>query len=340
MGIFRERIAIDLGTAYSIVAHESSAKFLRIPSNIALDAATRSPVAYGDDAKIMMGKAPVNQFELIRPLKDGVISNFEAAGHYLSYLVQRSRKNPLALQYDILVCVPWGATAVEVKSYIERVKSFRTSIKLVREPFAAALGCDLDVFSANGCTVIDIGGGTVEISTIAHGHMIFCSSIRAAGNAMDQMIVEKMLRQKLFEVGVNTAEEIKMKYGSVYPEDDEEEFEVRGLDRRTHGPGRTHLRTETLRDFLEPLILEIENRLKSHLKGLPPDIQRTVLSQGIYLVGGGALLKGWKTRFQKKLGVHVTIPEEPQYAVIRGMQKILSKPRLYRSLLKVSQANH
>lgn len=338
MGLIRERIAIDLGTAYSIVAHEKSDELWRIPSSIALDSRTKEPVAYGEQAKMMFGIGS-QRHEVIRPLKEGVICNFEAAGHYLSYLVSRARRNPLALQYQVLVCVPWGATAVETKSYIDRIQSFRTQIRIVREPFAAALGSDLDVFSSEGCTLIDIGGGTVEISTIAHGHMIFCSTLRSAGNAMDQLLIEKLLRNKFFEVGENTAEEIKINYGSVFLEEGqtEKEFEVRGLDRKTSCPGRMSLSTETLRDYLEPLSLAIENKLKEHLRHLPPESQLNVEEKGVFLVGGGALLKGWSRRLNQRLGIKITIPSDPHLAVIRGMKKILREPAKYESILKISE---
>jgi rod shape-determining protein MreB len=336
LGILRERIAIDLGTAYSIVAHESSKELMRIPSSIAIDSETREPVAYGEEAKIMLGKSSAG-LEIIRPLKDGVISHFEAAGHYLSHLVRQARKNPLALRVDILVCVPWGATQVETKSYVERVKNFRQNLRIIREPFAAALGCDIDIFSPAGGTVVDIGGGTVEISTIAHGHMIACSSIRAAGNSMDQMIQERLLRQKLFEVGTNTAEAIKMEFGSVFADDVEQEFEVRGLDRRTHGPGRMNLRTEVLREFLEPLASEIEQKLKDHLRKLSPELRETVTKNGVYFVGGGAHLKGWQNRLKQNLGIEIKIPEQPQFAVIRGMRKVIMRPRKYESILRISE---
>lgn len=337
LSILRERIAIDLGTAYSIVAHESSKELMRFPSSIALDAVTREPVAFGEEAKIMLGKSSAD-LEVIRPLKDGVISHFEAAGHYLAYLVNQARKNPLALKIDILVCVPWGATPVETKSYIERVKNFRQNLRIIREPFAAALGCDIDIFSDEGGTVVDIGGGTVEISTLAHGHMIACTTIRAAGNAMDQLIQERLLRQKLFEVGLNTAESIKMEFGSVFAEEAEKEFEVRGLDRRTHGPGRMNLRTDVLREFLEPLASEIELQLKDHIRKLPVELQEVAKKKGVYFVGGGSHLKGWSHRLKQNIDIDIQIPEQPQFAVIRGMRKVLKSPRKYESILKISEA--
>ncbi len=336
MGLLDERIAIDLGTAYSIVAHESSKELWRIPSSIALDAKTKEPVAYGDQAKVMSGRQSPH-YEVIRPLKDGVISNFEAAGHYLSYLVKRSRRNPLALNYTVFVCVPWGATTLELKSYVERVRTFRTKVRMVREPFAAALGSDQDLFSREGCTVMDIGGGTVEISTIANGTMISCHSYREAGNAMDQIIVEKMLRQRLFEVGLNTAEEIKMQYGSVFPSLEETTFEVRGLDRKTRIPGRLTLSTHELRDFLEPMSHAIENNLRDHIRHLPEDFKKGVFDKGIHLVGGGSHLKGWKARLENHLQVPIHLKDDPQLAVIRGMKKIIDHPRKYSSILKISE---
>jgi rod shape-determining protein MreB len=336
VGIIEERIAIDLGTAYSIVAHESSNELWRIPSSVAVDRQTREPVAYGNDAKIMFGKGEAH-YEVIRPLRDGVICDFEAAGHYLSYLVHKSRRNPLALKYLILVCVPWGATRAETKSYLERVRGFRTQVKIVREPFAAALGAGEDIFSTSGCTVVDIGGGTVEVSTIAHGHMILCHSHRGSGNAMDQAICERMLRQEYFEVGLNTAEAIKMEHGSVFKVFDDYEFEVRGLDRRTHSPGKLMLSTSRLRDFLEPLAESIERQIQEHLSHLPPQFQTTVKENGIRFVGGGAHLKGWTERLSRNLGLKIQIPADPQLAVIRGMKKILMDPKKYSAIVKISE---
>lgn len=337
MGLLAERIAIDLGTAYSIVATEASKELWRIPSSIALDSKTKTPVAYGDEAKIMSGRGS-QHYEVIQPLKDGVISDFEAAGHYLSHLVRASRRNPLALRYSVYVCVPWGATAVELKSYAERIQDFRTEIRMIREPFAAALGVDLDIFSPQGHTLMDIGGGTVEISTIAHGCMISCHSYREAGNAMDHLIVERMLRQKLFEVGLNTAEEIKMAYGSVYPHMEEQVFEVKGLDRQTRSPGRLRLSTQELREFLEPMASSIEGRLRDHVRALPEDLKKSVFEHGIHMVGGGSHLKGWKERLQEHLGIPIHLTSEPQFAVIRGMKKIIDHPQKYRSILRISES--
>lgn len=336
MGIIWENIAIDLGTTYSIVAHEFSDKLLRVPSSIAVDRRTRNPVAYGEDAKVMMGKGDTH-YEVIRPLRDGVICDFEAAGLYLDYLVNKARKNPLALQYMVLVCVPWGATATETKSYIERVRGFRTAVRLVREPFAAALGCGIDLFSSEPSTIVDIGGGTVEVSTLAHGHMLHCSSTKNAGNSMDQAIVERMLRQEFFEVGLNSAEAAKMEFGSVAPLADDFDFELKGLDRRTRSPGKISMSTARLREFLESPALAIESQIRSHIQHLPPEAQRAIEKSGITFVGGGAHLKGWKERLQRHLNLKVIIPENPQLAVIRGMQRIIEKPKLYRSILKISE---
>ncbi len=339
LGLIRERIAIDLGTAYSIVAHEKSKNFWRVPSSIAFHALTRLPVAYGEAAKEMAGKGS-EKINVVRPLRDGVICDFEAAGQYLTYLVNQARRNPLALQVSVLVCVPWGATPVETKSYKDRIENMRTHVRLIREPFAAALGCDLDVFSPEGCTVVDIGGGTVEISTIAYGHMIHCSSLRQAGNAMDQLIADRMLRTRQFEIGLTTAEEVKMARGSVASDPNimEEAFEIFGLDRRSGFPRRTTITSEDIRGFLEPITQTIENKLIEHINVLPPEFRSQVESKGIYMVGGGALLRGWKIRLERDFGIKVNIPEDPQLAVIRGMQKVLKHRSRYKSLVKISES--
>jgi rod shape-determining protein MreB len=336
VGIIREKIAIDLGTTYSIVAHESASELIRIPSSIALDKVTRDPVAYGEDAKIMFGKGSTH-YEVVRPLRDGVICDFEAAGLYLEYLVHKARRNPLALHTMVLVCVPWGATATETRSYIDRVRNFRTGVRIIREPFAAALGCGVDVFRPEGLTLVDIGGGTVEVSTIAHGHMIHCSSTKNAGNAMDQTICERMLRQDYFEIGLNTAEAIKMKHGTVDIPEQDYEFEVMGLDRRTRSPARMMMSTHRLREFIEPMATAIEMQIQTHLEHLPPDLQDSVKKDGLWMVGGGAQLCGWPARLKRHLNLKVHVAEEPQLALIRGMREVLRHPRKYSKLIKISE---
>ncbi len=336
VGFLRERIAIDLGTAYSIVAHESTPQMWRLPSSVAIDRDSGKPIAFGERAKKMFERGN-SSIQVIRPLKDGVISNFEAAGHYLSHIVSQTRRNPLALHYTIFVCVPWGATSVEVKSYINRLKTFRQVVKIVREPFAAALGCGLDIQAPKPVTVVDLGGGTVEMSTMAHGCMIHCSSAREAGHAMDQLIVEKLLRHRQFEVGLNTAEEMKIHYGSVTALEAEEEFEVKGVDRRTQLPSRLLMTTQELRFYIEPMLTAIERNLQSHLRHLPAEPRRIAETEGLWMVGGGALLTGWKERLEANLSLPVLVPDEPQYTVIRGLKIIIDRPRRFRGILKISE---
>ena len=336
MGIFSERIAIDLGTAFSVVAHQSSKHYWRIASSVAFDRSLARFVAFGDEAKEMSGRCP-EKYEVIRPLRDGVISDFRATNCYLNHLLDQATRRSFAIHYDIFLCVPWGATAVELQSYLYSLRRRRCRVQLIREPFAAALGCGQDILSEKFNTIIDMGGGTTEIATIRGGYMVQASSLRHAGNYCDQLIMDAIRSEKAFEIGISTAEQIKMSHGSVWFQAFDDEIPIKGSRRETRRPELGSVCVNDLAAYLEPYALKVEQKIKEHLGRLSTEAKRAVEMEGISLAGGTSLLKGWKERLEPKLGIPIRLTDRPTHGVIRGMRKIIQNPRLYENVIRISE---
>lgn len=334
--MFAKRIGVDLGTAYTLVTHANSESFLRIASSIALDKNTRKMLAYGDEARLLFGRENQN-VEVIQPLKDGVISDLVATNLYLNHLIDAATKNLFAFNYEVFVCVPWGATSVELKSYAQGLKRRRTKVHLVREPFAASLGCGREILNSQYTTIIDMGGGTTEIATIYGGMIVAATSLRAGGNFCDEVIQDSIRSKQGFEVGFLTAEDIKKTHGSVWPLENEYSFELKGSKRSSHLPDVAVLHTEELRSFLEPYAVQVEWGLSEHLRKLPDEAKQSVKYEGIYLAGGGSLIPGWKDRIQSRLEIPVQIGDQPTHCVIRGLQAIISDPVRYAPIIRISE---
>lgn len=337
MGLFTRRLAIDLGTAYSLVADaDQKTSPVRVASAIAFDQSTNKVAAYGDEAKKMWGRCP-DSYRVVRPMQDGVIADYKAAKSYLSYLVQSSKKPLWALYDELFVCVPWGATASELRGYLDGLKRTRSKVNLVREPFAAALGCGADVLGSKPITIIDMGGGTTEMVTIESGFVLLATSLRAAGNFCDQLIYENVLKQKGFEIGWQASEDLKAMHGTVWPQDWEYSFEFMGNKRQSHCPDTGSLHTSEVRSFLEPYALKVEWNIKEHLQQLPVQARQQVEREGVLLVGGTSQLKGWEERLSSRLGIHCQKAKIPTHAVIHGLQEIIRNPKKYKPILRISE---
>ncbi|TVQ78507.1 MAG: hypothetical protein EA369_06670 [Bradymonadales bacterium] len=335
LGLFSERIAIDLGTTYSIVARQHDEEFLKIPSTVAYDLQQGMPIAFGEEAKRMMGKSP-DRYSVICPLKDGVIADFQATNSYVAFLLSESARQKFALHYDVYLCLPWGATPVELRSYIHGFRSTRRRIRIVREPFAAALGAGLDVFQDEPSTIVDMGGGTTEIATISRGFMLHANTLRRAGNFCDQLITDQVRKQIKLEIGLSTAEKMKLQYGSVWPTDEDLDVELRGMDRESGRPALRLFPTEELRGILNAYAHSVEDLIQSHLSRLSLDARSRVASNGIWLAGGTSMLKGWAERLQSRFQIPVRQLPDPQLAVIQGLKKIMQSPHLFDPLLRIS----
>lgn len=337
MGLLSHRIAIDLGTAYSVVTHQRVEEYWRVASSVAYDREQRRVVAFGEEAKKMYGRCP-ERYEVILPLRDGVIANFHAAGAYVNHLVQQTSRQGLSLMTEVYLCVPWGATSVELRSYQKGLKRMGRSLRLIREPFAAALGCGFDILAERPVTVVDMGGGTTEVATLAGGYMLQASSLRAGGVSCDHLLAESLLRHQGFELGLSSAEQLKVQHGSVWPVEADYEFEMRGAFRRTGRPEGLSLGTEELRAYLEPHAIRVERHITEHMAKLPSEAQSSLEETGLVLCGGTSLLKGWSERLATRLKIPVRLAPEPLYAVIRGMKEMIRKPRQFRDVIKISEA--
>lgn len=338
MSIFSERVAIDLGTAYSIITRRHDPRFLRVASSIAYDLKKNKAIAFGDEAKKMSGRCP-DGYEVVRPLSEGVIADARATDDYLDYLVARATKG-FRVSTQMFLCVPWGATGVELRVYVERLKAPRRKIFIVREPYAAAIGAGLNILSDEPVHILDMGGGTTEIASIESGYVLSASSMREGGNYCDRILMEAFLSQFRLDIGSHLAENLKVEFGSVWPAEEDFEFSVRVVRRDSSRPESLSLSTAELRSFLEIYAQKVESLVQDHIRSLSSHAAKSLRERGVCLVGGTSLMKGWAQRISERLGIDVYQPERPELAVIRGLKTIIDRPQEYRGILRISERVH
>ena len=331
------RIAIDLGTTYSLVYTQEKGILLREPSAVAIKRSTGEPIAFGERARTMLGRAP-ECIEVIRPLSDGVIANFDAARALLRYYISEASRGHYLSRKAVIICVPYGATAVEMEALLREAEAAGGDrVDLVKEPFAAALGAGLPIEKPQGNLTIDIGGGTTEVTSLALNDIVHCQSLRMAGNAMDQAVQAFFRNRYAFSIGENTAEQIKIRYGAVAGNGDAL-FEVKGLSQRTGKPQRFSVHTLAIREALEPVARQITDAVRRCVEQLSPELAGDVFTSGAAMVGGGALLRGWSERLYEAIGLRVRVPEEPLMCVMRGLIQILHHRDRYAELIVNSRA--
>ena len=331
------RIAIDLGTTYSLVYTQQKGIVLREPSAVAIKRATGEPIAFGERARTMLGRAP-EFIQVIRPLSDGVIADFDAARALLRYYISTASRGHRFSRKAVIVCVPQGATAVEMEALLREAEAAGGDrIDLVKEPFAAALGAGLPIDTPQGNLVIDIGGGTTEVTSLALNDIVYCESLRMAGNAMDQAVEAFFRTRHAFAIGENTAEQIKIRYGAVAANGDEV-FEVKGLNQQTGRPQRITVHSTEIRETLEPVARHITDAVRRCVERLSPELAGDVFTNGAAMVGGGALLRGWPQRLYHAMGLKVRVTDEPLMCVMRGLIEILHHRERYEDLIANSQA--
>lgn len=316
------KIAVDLGTAYSLVYTAEKGIVLSEPSAVAMNRTTREPIAFGERARTMLGRAP-DFIEVTRPLSDGVIADFDAARALLKHFIQVASQGRWFVRKAVIVCVPYGATAVEMDALVREAEAAGADrVDVVREPFCAALGAGLPIHEPRGNLVIDIGGGTTEVTALALNDVVHCESVRMAGTAMDQALEAFFRNRYSFFIGENTAEQIKIRHGAVVPPSDYL-FEVKGLNQRTGKPQRFMVNTSEIYQALEPIARNITDAVRRCVERLLPELAADVFTDGAAMVGGGALLRGWPQRLEEAMGLKVRINDDPLTAVMRGMIEIL-----------------
>ncbi|MFL2631789.1 MAG: rod shape-determining protein [Candidatus Marisimplicoccus sp.] len=337
MGFFTEEIAIDLGTANTLIIHNDKV-VINSPSIVAMDRSTKKIIAIGEEAKFMQGKTHEN-IKTIRPLKDGVIADFEASEKMISELIRSIptlKKRWFSPSLTMVICIPSGITEVEmraVKESAERVNG--KEVYLIHEPMAAAIGIGIDIVKPKGNMVVDIGGGTTEIAVIALSGIVCEKSLKVAGDVLTNDIVYYMRTKHNLYVGDRTAEKIKIEVGAVTEslDDHPEDMHVQGRDLLSGKPKEKVISYIEVAKAIDKSIIRIEDSIMETLSQTPPELAADIYNTGIYLAGGGALLRGLDERLSKKTDLPVYIAEDPLQAVVRGTGIALKNIEKFKSVL-------
>ena len=328
-------MAIDLGTANTLVYVRSRGVVLNEPSVVAIDTRTSKALAVGMDAKRMIGRTP-EYVKAIRPLRDGVIADFDITERMLRYFIQKVHRRRWA-KPRIVICVPSGITGVERRAVEEAAyHAGARRAYTIEEPMAAAIGCGLPVHEPLGSMVVDIGGGTTEVAVISLGGVVAKKSVRVGGDEMDERIVDWVRKEHNLALGDRTAEQIKMTIGSAYPYKDEPAVEVRGRDYESGLPKTIYLSSEEVRAALEEPVSSIVDAVTQRLDHTPPELAADLLDSGIVLTGGGALLKSLDHRLNYETHMPVMVAERPLQSVVIGSGKCLEEFEVLNSVLDTS----
>jgi len=331
LGLFSNDIGIDLGTANTLVFVKDQGIVLREPSVVAVRSGTNQVLAVGDEAKRMLGRTPGN-IVAVRPLKDGVIADFEMTESMLRHFITKVH-NRKWVRPRVVIAVPSGITEVEKRAVKESAAhAGAREVYLIEEPMAAAIGVGLPVQDAADNMIVDIGGGTTEVALISLSGIVFSRSVRVAGDELDEAIAGYMKRAYNLMIGERTAEEIKIKIGSAYPMDKETSMEVKGRDLVAGLPKTLAITSQEVREaLLEPIATIVES-VRVTLERCPPELSADLVDRGLVLAGGGALLRGLDRLLQEETGLPVHIAEDPLSAVAEGTGRALSEIKFLRQV--------
>ena len=329
-------IAIDLGTANTLVYVRGQGIVLNEPSVVAIDMRDGRPVAVGWEAKRMVGRTP-KHIQAIRPLKDGVIADFDVCEKMLRYFIQRITTSKWS-KPRMVICVPSGITGVEQRAVQDAAEyaGARRPVHIIEEPMAAAIGADLPVHEPSGNMIVDIGGGTTEVAIISLGGIVVAHSVRVAGDELDEAIMQYLKTQFGLDVGPNTAEEVKIQMGSAWPLEQELTADVGGRDTLSGLPKTIELTSEHVREALSEPVAAIIDAVKSTLDRTPPELAADIMDRGIHVSGGGALLLGLSDRFSHDTGMPCYIAPDPLYAVVLGSGRALENIEAMRDMMSPS----
>ena len=336
IGMFSSDLAIDLGTANTIVSIKGKGIAINEPSVVALKTThngKKKILAVGKEAKEMVGKTPEN-ITAIRPMKDGVIADFDVTQEMIKYFIKKVHNRSAFISPRIIICVPYGLTQVERKAVKESALSAGSrEVYLIEEPMAAAIGAGLNTQEAQGNLIIDIGGGTTEIGVISLGGLVVSKSIRVAGDKFDKSIVDYINKTYSLQIGERTAEEIKMEIGSASKLDEELKLFIKGKDRITGLLNTIEISSEDVREAIKEPVKEVGEALKQVLEETPADLAGDIVENGIILTGGGALLRGLDKYLRDLVKLPVYVAEDPLLAVARGTGKALENIEILSSAL-------
>lgn len=320
---FARDIGIDLGTANTLVYVKGRGILIDEPSVVAVDRDQKSPLAVGLEAKQMLGRTPGN-IVAIRPMKDGVIADFDTTQTMLKYFIHKAASRRAPFRPRIIISIPSGVTGVERRAVQDAaLQAGAREAHVIEEPMAAAIGAGLPVEEPTGSMVVDIGGGTTEVAIISLGGLVTAKSIRVAGDELDEAIVQYVKRTYNMLIGERTGEEIKMTIGSAYPTGEEDSMEVRGRDLVTGLPRTLRVTSEEIRKAINEPVSAILDAIKITLENTPPELAADIMDRGIVMTGGGALLKGLDLLISKETGMPVHVADEPLLCVVKGCGKCL-----------------
>ncbi len=334
---FTKDMGIDLGTANTLVYIKGKGIVLQEPSVVAIDQETHEVFAVGTDAKRMVGRTPGN-IVAIRPMRDGVIADFDTTEKMLRHFIQKTQKRKSMFRPRILVSIPSGVTEVEKRAVMDAtLQAGARDARLIEEPMAAAIGAGLPIQEATGSMIVDIGGGTTEVAVISLGGIVASRSIRVAGDEMDEAIVQHVKRTYNLMIGERTAEEIKKEIGSAYGFEEEASMEARGRDLVTGLPKTIRVTSGEIREALAEPVMAITEAVRLTLEKTPPELAADIMDKGIVMAGGGSLLRGLDKYLRQETGMPVNLAEDPLTCVAMGagialehfdlLQRVLVSPR-------------
>lgn len=332
-GLFSHDLAIDLGTANTLVFVRGKGIAIRAPSVVARHKKTKKILAIGVEAKRMEGKTPL-QIEAFRPLKDGVIADFDATEAMLRHYINIVHETPSSFipkipRPKVVIGIPSGVTEVERRAVQDAALSAGArAAYLIEEPMAAAIGCNLPIGDARGSMIVDIGGGTTEIAVISLGGIVINKSLRIAGDELDDAIVSYVRLKHSLLLGLPSAELAKVSIGSTYPQKDQSQIVVRGRDLENGLPKSVKLNAGEIREAISPVINQIVEAINETVEDIPPELVGDVLEQGIALAGGGALLTGIDKTIAESVKMPVWVAEDPLTCVVRGAAHLLDEGKL------------
>ncbi len=334
LGLFSNDLAIDLGTANTLVFVKGKGIVCDEPSVVVIRKDTKKTIAVGAEAKKMLGRTPAN-IMAIRPLKDGVIADFDATNEMLKYFIAKVHNRRSFVSPRIIIGTPSGITQVEQRAVKDAAQaSGAREVYLIEQPMAAAIGVGLPVGEPAGNMIVDIGGGTTDIAVISLDGIVYSKAVRVGGDKMDEELIAYMKRRYNLMIGERTAEQIKIAIGSAYPSDGDSrcEMEIKGRDLISGIPKTITINEDEIREVLSEPVNTILDTIKVTLENTPPELAADLVDRGIVLAGGGALLKGLDTYIREETGLPVIVADDPLTAVVRGVGEMLDDFKLLRKI--------
>ena len=332
LGLFSNDLAVDLGTANTVVFVKGKGIVLREPSVVAIHNESKEVIAVGSEAKQMLGRTPGN-IVAIRPMRDGVIANFEVTEAMIKYFIRKVHNRKTLVRPRVVIGVPSGITQVEKRAVRDSVASAGArEVYLMEEPMAAAIGVGLPIASPTGNMIVDIGGGTTEVAVISLSGIVYSRSVRVAGDEMDEAIINYIKRKYNLLIGERTSEEIKIKIGSAYPMEEKQEMEIKGRDLVAGIPKVLIINDEEIREALAEPVSTIVETVKIALERTPPELAADIVDRGIVMAGGCSMLKGLDLLLREETGLPIILAEDPLSAVALGTGKALDELELLKKV--------